>query len=159
MTIPAAFADHLEVIAMPELDRGVAVAYCQAPGPLEAAELPTRFAVSPTPAGWSAQRVASFYREYNRHMLDDLAVHEAVPGHALQLAHSNAYRGRTRVRSIYHSGTFVEGWAVYSEQLMAQAGYRSEVSDLAGGAFRMHQLKMQLRMLLKRGSRHPFPYR
>ena len=44
------FDDPVEVIAMPEIDRGVAVAYCDSPGPLESAPLPTFIAVSPAPA-------------------------------------------------------------------------------------------------------------
>ncbi len=50
--------------------------------------LPTFFAVAPTPTGWDDARVASFYREYNASMLHNLTVHEAMPGHVLQLAHS-----------------------------------------------------------------------
>ena len=40
--------DPVEVIPMPEIDRGLAVAYCDSPGPLEPAPLPTFIAVSPT---------------------------------------------------------------------------------------------------------------
>src|SRR5690606_36521009 len=57
--------DPCEILVMPEFSRGIAVAYCDAPGPLDTAEVPTFYAISPTPAGWSAERVASFYREYN----------------------------------------------------------------------------------------------
>ena len=81
---------------MPEFHRGVAVAYCDPPGPLETATLPTFFAISPTPADWPPERVESFYREYNAHMLHDLTVHEAMPGHFLQLAHWRRFRAPTR---------------------------------------------------------------
>jgi uncharacterized protein (DUF885 family) len=140
--------DPVEVQEMPEIDRGIAVAYCQEVGPLETAPLRTRFAVSPTPADWSAERVRSFYREYNNHMLHNLTVHEAMPGHVEQLSHSRRYRGSTLVRSVFGSGSFIEGWAVYAEELMAEHGYRSEVSAEAADAVRMHQLKMQLRMVI-----------
>ena len=146
VTVPDALEERIHVVAMPEIDRGVAVAYCRAPGALEPAALPTLFAVSPTPSGWSADRVRSFYREYNAHMLQDLAIHEGVPGHALQFAHSHAYAGSTPVRQALWSGPFVEGWAVYAEQVMADAGYAAGSSD--AGAIRMQQLKMQLRMIL-----------
>jgi len=142
------FDDPIDVVAMPEIDRGVAVAYCRPAGPLEVTPPPTELAVSPTPAGWSVDQVHSFYREYNRHMLQDLVAHEAMPGHALQLAHSNRYRGTTPVRAVWWSGSFVEGWAVYGEELMADHGYRSAVSPAAGPALRMQQLKMQLRMII-----------
>ena len=111
---------------MPEIHRGVAVAYCDPPGPLEPTPLPTYFAVSPTPADWSAERVASFFREYNAHMLQNLTVHEAMPGHVLQLAHNARYAAPVPVRKALWSGSFVEGWAVYAEELMADAGYRAD---------------------------------
>ncbi len=137
--------DPVQIVVMPEIHRGVAVAYCDPPGPLEAAELPTYFAVAPTPAGWDEERVASFYREYNQHMLHNLTVHEAMPGHALQLAHSRRHRGSTPVRAAFWSGSFVEGWAVLAEELMADNGYEG-AGSLAG--LRMQQLKMQLRMII-----------
>jgi uncharacterized protein (DUF885 family) len=142
------YDDPIVVVEMPEIDRGVAVAYCRPSGPLEPAELPTEFAVSPTPADWTAEQQASFYREYNLHMVHDLAVHEAVPGHALQIMHSNRYRASTPVRAVWWSGSFVEGWAVYTEELMAQHGFRSDVSQQAGSALRMQQLKMRLRTII-----------
>lgn len=133
--------DPVEIIVMPEIHRGIAVAYCDPPGPLEAALLPTFYAISPTPADWPAERVESFFREYNRHQLHNLTVHEAMPGHVLQLAHSRRFDAPTRVRAAFWSGPFVEGWAVYAEELMAGRGY-------GGDALRMQQLKMQLRMII-----------
>jgi uncharacterized protein (DUF885 family) len=138
--------DPVEVIVMPEIHRGVAVAYCDPPGPLETTPLPTYFAVSPTPADWSEERVASFFREYNAHMLQNLTVHEAMPGHVLQLAHNARYEAAVPVRKALWSGSFVEGWAVYAEELMADAGYRSD--EGLNDALRMQQLKMQLRMTI-----------
>jgi uncharacterized protein (DUF885 family) len=142
------YDDPMVVVEMPEIDRGVSVAYCRPSGPLENAELPTEFAVSPTPADWTLEQQASLYREYNIHMLHNLAVHEAMPGHALQLAHSNRYRASTPVRAVWWSGPFVEGWAVYTEELMADHGYRSDVSPEAASALRMQQLKMRLRSII-----------
>ncbi|HEV2885986.1 MAG TPA: DUF885 family protein, partial [Jatrophihabitans sp.] len=140
--------DPVEIREMPEIDRGMAVAYCQGVGPLETAPLHTRFAVSPTPADWSAELVRSFYREYNNHLLHNLTVHEAMPGHVEQLSHARRYRGQTLVRAVFESNSFIEGWAVYAEELMAERGYRSEVSAEAATAVRMQQLKMRLRMII-----------
>ena len=139
------YDDPVDLIDMPEIDRGVAVAYCDPPGPLEPTPLPTFIAVSPTPADGPADRVASFYREYNRHMVHNLMVHEAMPGHYLQLAHARRFAGSTRARAALWSGSFVEGWAVYAEELMADHGYPGEGD---AGAVRMQQLKMQLRMVI-----------
>lgn len=132
--------EPIQVIVMPEFRRGVSTAYCDSPGPLEV-DGETFYAISPTPSDWSDQRKLSFYREYNDYMLQDLTVHEAVPGHYLQLAHSNRLEAPTLVRSIFSSGTFIEGWAVYSEQVMAEHGY-------GGPRFRMQQLKMLVRAVI-----------
>ncbi|MEP7019630.1 MAG: DUF885 domain-containing protein [Pseudonocardiales bacterium] len=140
--------DAIRVVEMPVIERGVAVAYCRPAGPLESVVLPSEFAVSPTPTDWSAEQVSSFYREYNLHMIHNLTVHEAMPGHALQLMHANRHRGPTLVRAVWWSGSFVEGWAVYAEELMAQHGYRSGTSPYAAGALRMQQLKMRLRTII-----------
>ena len=141
------YADAIDVVEMPEIDRGVAGAYCRPSGPLETTPLPTQFAVSPAPSGWTEDQVRSFFREDNVHMLHDLTVHEAMPGHALQLMHSNR-ASSSRARRVFESGTFIEGWAVYAEELMADSGYRSGVSERAAGGLRMQQLKMQLRSTL-----------
>ena len=129
----------LEVIAMPEFKRGVAIAYCDAPGPLDKTGK-TFFAVAPTPKDWSKERKESFYREYNNYMIRDLTVHEAMPGHFLQLAHANEFRAPTLVRAVFQSGPFIEGWAVYCEQMMVEQGY-------GGPEVKMQQLKMRLRAI------------
>jgi len=129
----------LDVIAMPEFKRGVAIAYCDAPGPLDKTGK-TFFAVAPTPKDWSKERRESFFREYNNYMIRDLTVHEAMPGHFLQLARANEFRAPTLVRAIFQSGAFVEGWAVYCEQVMAEQGY-------GGPEVKMQQLKMRLRAI------------
>ena len=137
-----------EIIEMPEIHRGVAIAYCDAPGPLESAAVPTYVAVSPTPKEWDTARVESFYREYNGTLLHDLTIHEAMPGHVLQLAHAAALRTPTRVRRFGFSGVFVEGWAVYAEELMLDRGYAPKESRRAALAIRLQQLKMQTRMAI-----------
>jgi len=140
------YDDPIELIPMPEIDRGIAVAYCDSPGPLEPVPQPTFIAVSPTPADWPPERVASFYREYNRHMVHDLMVHEAMPGHYLQLQHSRRFTGSdTAIRAALRSGAFTEGWAVYAERVMAEQEYPGEGDPRA---VRMQQLKMQLRMII-----------
>lgn len=130
----------LRIVVMPEFERGVAVANCNSPGPLEK-HGETFLNISPPPAKWSAAQVASYFREYNDYMVEDLIAHEAMPGHYLQLAHANQFRAATMVRAIFHSGPFVEGCAVYGERLMADHGF-------GGPEVRMQQLKMWLRTII-----------
>ncbi len=132
--------EPLDIIVMPEFQRGVAVAYCDSPGPLEK-NGKTFFAIAPTPATWTKEKKESFYREYNNHMLKNLVVHEAMPGHFLQLVSANKAEAPTLLRAIMPSGVFAEGWATYTEQLMADAGY-------GGAEMKMQQLKMRLRLLI-----------
>jgi uncharacterized protein (DUF885 family) len=128
--------EPIRVIEMPEYRRGVAIAYCDSSGPFEQTR-ETFFAISPTPADWPRERAESFYREYNRAMLADLTVHEAMPGHYLQLAHASRFA--SRVRAAFESGPFVEGWAVYAEWVMSRHGF-------GGLRTRLQREKMVLRM-------------
>ncbi len=113
--------EPLEVILMPEFQRGVAVAYCDSPGPLDKGQR-TFYAVSPIPGDWTDAQVDSFLREYNTRSIANLTIHEAMPGHYLQIAHSNRYP--SVLRAMLGSGPFVEGWAVYTERVMQEQGFR-----------------------------------
>ena len=113
--------EPVEIIIMPEFQRGVALAYLSPPGPLDK-DQPAFYAVAPLPEDWTQDQVESFLREYNLYSIQDLTIHEGVPGHYLQLALSNRYP--SILRSVLWSGPFVEGWAVYAEQMMIDAGYQ-----------------------------------
>jgi uncharacterized protein (DUF885 family) len=114
------YDDPLDIIPMPEFKQGVALAYCDAPGPLDKG-LKTFYVVSPIPNDWNDTQVQSFLREYNVRSIHNLTIHEAMPGHYLQLTHSNRYQ--SPLRAALASGPFIEGWAVYGERLMVEQGY------------------------------------
>jgi len=134
ITLPDA---PVAVILMPEFQRGYSVAYCDPPGPLDRGQQ-TYYAVSPVPDDWSEAQATSFLREYNRRAVTDIAVHEAMPGHYVQLWHSN--RHPSVLRSVFYSGSFVEGWAVYAENLMPEQGFMAD-----DPLYRLQQLKIRLR--------------
>jgi len=115
--------EPLEVILMPEFQRGVIVAYCDPPGPLDRGQR-TFYAVSPLPDDWTDAQVGSFLREYNSRSIAELTIHEAMPGHYLQIAHANRYP--SVLRAALYSGPFVEGWAVYAERVMQDEGFRRD---------------------------------
>jgi uncharacterized protein (DUF885 family) len=129
--------EPLEIILMPEFQRGVAVAYCDSPGPLDQGQR-TFYAVSPIPDEWTQPQVDSFLREYNSRSIANLTIHEAMPGHYLQIAHSNRYP--SVLRAMLGSGPFVEGWAVYTERVMQEQGFRGD-----DPLMRLVQLKWYLR--------------
>jgi uncharacterized protein (DUF885 family) len=112
--------DPVEIILMPEFQRGFSVAYCDSPGPLDKGQK-TYYAISPIPDDWDAKQTDSFLREYNTRMIHLLSIHEAMPGHYLEGAHSA--RHPSTLRGVLRSGMFAEGWAVYTETVLMENGY------------------------------------
>lgn len=115
--------DPVEIIVMPEFRRGVSLAYCDSPGALDVGKK-TFYAVAPPPSDWTDDQVDSLLREYNRRSLHVLTIHEAMPGHFVQLALANRFPGR--LRAVLGSGSFIEGWAVYCEWMMCEQGFLQE---------------------------------
>jgi len=136
ITLPDAPVD---VIVMPKFQQGVAAAYCDPPGPLEK-QLKTFYAVSPIPDDWTKAQTDSFLSEYNKRGLADITLHEAMPGHYVQLWHSN--QCPSVLRSVLWSGSFVEGWAVYAENVMADEGFYHH-----DPLYKLTQLKVYLRTI------------
>ncbi|MBA0281437.1 DUF885 domain-containing protein [Stenotrophomonas maltophilia] len=136
VTLPDAPVD---IILMPEFQRGVAVAYCDSPGPLDK-NLKTFYAVSPIPDDWNDKQVESFLREYNSRMIHLLSIHEGTPGHYLEGWHSAKFP--STLRAVLRSGLFAEGWAVYTERMMQEQGYLNN-----DPLFHLVQLKFYLRTI------------
>jgi len=121
----------------PEFSRGVAIAGLDAPGPLDKG-MESYYRVSPIPEDWTQEEVESYLREYNNWMLIDLSVHEAMPGHYVQLHYAN--QCPSLVRAIFGSGSFLEGWAIFSEWMVVDQGFKNSNPRL-----KMMRLKMYLR--------------
>jgi uncharacterized protein (DUF885 family) len=132
--------DQCDIIEMPEFQRGFSAAYLN-PAPALDPNAKSLYAIAPPPSDWPEERRNAFFKEYNKYMLQILTIHEAYPGHYVQLDYSN--RVKSPIRKILSSGVFAEGWAVYTEQMMLDQGYGD--GDLA---LRLHQLKFYLRAVL-----------
>jgi len=132
--------DSCQIIEMPEFRRGNSIAYMENAPPLDP-EAASFYAVSPPPSDWDAAKVKSFLEEYNEHMLQILTIHEAYPGHYVQIEYAN--RNPSLIRRVLSSGVYVEGWAVYTEQTMLDQGYGER--DLR---LRLMQLKFYLRAVV-----------
>ncbi len=115
--------EPLEIRWTPTFLRAFGGAMLIPPGPLDRGQK-SFFAISPIPDDWSPERAESWLREDNDRMLRILTIHEAVPGHYLQLARSN--RHPSLARAAFYDGTFAEGWAVYVTQVMMDLGYGAE---------------------------------
>ena len=115
--------EPLQIIWTPGFLRSFGGAMLISPGPLDRG-LDSFFAITPVNEAWPGERRESYLREQNARMLRLLTIHEAVPGHYLQLAYSN--RCPSLVRGIFRSGVFAEGWAVYVTQVMMDVGYGAD---------------------------------
>jgi uncharacterized protein (DUF885 family) len=132
--------DQCQVIEMPEFQRGNSTAFLNQAPALDP-KAASVYAISPPPHDWDSRRVQSYLEEYNRYMLPILTIHEAYPGHYVQLAYSN--RHPSLIRRVLFSGVFAEGWAVYTEQMMLDQGFGD-----GDNALRLHQLKWYLRAVV-----------
>src|SRR5665213_3379342 len=123
LTLPA--RSNLQVTETPEFLRGIyGVGGFNAAPPLEP-QLGAFYWITPIPASWSAARAESKLREYNDFGLQELTIHEAMPGHYVQLEYANDVQpvSRRLLRSLFSNTPYVEGWAVYAQQMMSDAGY------------------------------------
>lgn len=137
ITLPDA---PVKVIETPKFRRGVSGAYCSSPGPLDKGQ-ETFVAVDPIPEDWTQSQADSYLREYNSRNVDELIVHEAMPGHYVQLWHANQYP--SVLRAVLGSGPFIEGWACYAEDMMAEQGFLDR-----DPLYLLVHLKLDLRSIL-----------
>jgi uncharacterized protein (DUF885 family) len=135
---------NLEVIETPVFMRGVYGVGGFNPAPALEPKLGAFFWVTPIPSTWPQSRIDSKLREYNESGMQHLTVHEAMPGHYVQAEYANELQPRSRrlLRNIFGNGPYVEGWAVYTQQLMAEQGY---LGDTPG--YRLTLQKQLLRVL------------
>jgi uncharacterized protein (DUF885 family) len=112
--------EPLEIGWTPVFLRAFGGAMLSSPGPLDRGQKAI-FSITPIPDDWTPERAESSLREDNARMLRLLTIHEAVPGHYLQGVYAN--RTGSMARTIFGSGVYAEGWAVYVTQVMMEVGY------------------------------------
>jgi uncharacterized protein (DUF885 family) len=135
---------NLQVIPTPEFMRGIySVAGFNAAPALEP-QLGAFYWVTPIPADMPKARVESKLREYNRYGMMEITIHEAMPGHYVQFEFANALEPKSRrvLRSIYGNGPYVEGWALYTQQMMSDEGFMNNSKEL-----RLSMMKQLLRSI------------
>lgn len=136
--------DNLKVVETPPFLRSqLGVAAFDGAPPLQPS-LGAFFYVTPFPASWAKEKVESKLREYNRWMLQILTIHEAMPGHYVQFEKANQLvpDARRVLRWVLGAGAYIEGWAVYAQDVVVDAGYLQSNPRL-----RLTNLKMELRAL------------
>jgi uncharacterized protein (DUF885 family) len=117
--------EPLKITWTPVFMRAYGGAFLDSPGPLDKGQS-SYFWITPPGDDWPPDRVESYLREDSNRMLQLLSIHEAVPGHYLQLAWSNKCPSLTR--SVFSSGMFAEGWAVYITQVMMDLGFGTDAA-------------------------------
>lgn len=110
----------------PYMRGGGAGASISAPGPFDPTAN-TYYNVTPLDH-FTDEQAASFLREYNDWTLQILNMHEAIPGHYTQLMHAN--KSKSLVKSLFGNGAMIEGWAVFSEKVMLDAGYDNNSPEI-----------------------------
>jgi uncharacterized protein (DUF885 family) len=136
--------DNLQVIPTPEFMRGIYAVGGFSSAPALEPELGAFYWITPIPANWPAARVESKLREYNFYKLKLLTIHEAMPGHYVQLEYANQLQPEARrvLRSVFGNGPYIEGWGQYATQVMLDEGYLNNSPEL-----RLTFLKEELRVL------------
>jgi uncharacterized protein (DUF885 family) len=142
--VPLPDSKNLQVIETPEFMRGIYGVGGFAPAPVLEPQLGAFYWVTPIPKNWPKERVESKLREYNTYGLQHLTVHEAMPGHYVQFEYANRVEPPSRrvLRGIYGNGPYIEGWAFYTQEMMADEGYLNNAPG-----YRMSFYKQLLRVL------------
>ena len=142
LTLPT--RSNLAVIDTPEFMRGIYAVGGFNPAPPLQPELGAFYWITPIPKTWPADRIESKLREYNNYGLQHLTIHEAMPGHYVQLEYANDVQPKSRrlLRNIFGNGPYIEGWAVYTQQLMTDQGYMNNDAGM-----RLTLMKQLLRVL------------
>jgi uncharacterized protein (DUF885 family) len=123
---------NLQVIPTPEFMRGIYSVAGFNPAPALQPQLGAFYWVTPIPADWPKERIASKLREYNRYGLMEITIHEAMPGHYVQfeIADNLDPKSRRILRNVFGNGPYVEGWALYTQQMMSDEGFLDHSADL-----------------------------
>ena len=119
VTIPSDVRPNIE--ETPPYARSGSFASMDTPGPFETKATEAFYYITPVEAEWTKEHAEEHLRLYNPPVVAMINVHEAYPGHFLQFL----YVGRfpTLTRKLVASGTNVEGWAHYCEQMMVDEGF------------------------------------
>jgi uncharacterized protein (DUF885 family) len=130
LTLPT--RSNLEVTETPEFMRGIYAVGGFNPAPALEPQLGAFYWITPIPKNWPADRVQSKLREYNNYGLQELTIHEAMPGHYVQFEYANDVLPESRrlLRNLWGNGAYVEGWAFYTQQMMSDEGYLNNSKEL-----------------------------
>ncbi|MDZ4803685.1 MAG: DUF885 domain-containing protein [Candidatus Eisenbacteria bacterium] len=113
--------ERCRAVATPEFMRNFLFAAMDSPGPFETKGREAWYFVTPPDPGKTAIEQDDAMRLFNRYSLPILSMHEAWPGHYLQFLRGE--QTSSKVRRVFGSASFSEGWGLYCEQMMLEQGW------------------------------------
>ncbi len=144
ITIPSEV--RAQVAETPAFNRALSFASMSMPGPFETQATEAYFYVSPPEPSWNAEQTEQHMSFYSRYALPLVSIHEAYPGHYVQFLWTNK-RVHSKVRQMLGSGSFIEGWGLYTEQMMLDEGYGG--TGPTADKLRLNQLALYLQRLAR----------
>ncbi len=105
----------------PGFSRMTTQAACSPPGAFEKVANEAYYYVTPPDAAWAPDRTEAYLKFFNRWSIPGVTAHEAYPGHYVHLTY--LHRAVSKIGQYLLTGSTVEGWAHYIEQVMVEAGY------------------------------------
>ena len=133
------------VAETPIFNRALSFASMSTPGPYETRATEAYYYVTPPDPTWNAEQTEQHMSFYNRYALDLVSIHEAYPGHYVQFLWTN--RVDSKVRKLMGSGSFSEGWGLYTELMMVEAGYGGTGPE--ADKLKLNQLALYLQRLAR----------
>ncbi len=122
-----------------------ATAAMNTPGPFEVPSASAAYYYITLPKEqWTPNQQLEWLTLFNKYVAEIISVHEAYPGHYVQFLHLNASKKLSRVRKIFASYAFVEGWAHYTEQMMLEQGFGQTKDPVTAAKYKMAQLSESL---------------
>jgi uncharacterized protein (DUF885 family) len=112
----------------PQYLRATSFASMDTPGPFEKRANEAYYYVTPAENDWPEKQKEEWLTAFNYYTSDVVSIHEAYPGHYVQLLHLNTSPAN-KVEKIFASYAFVEGWAHYCEKMMLDEGYGSSTNS------------------------------
>lgn len=120
----------------PPFQRAIIFGEMDWPGPFETVATQAYYYITPPDTSKPRAEQDAYLSYFNRSLLLNFSVHEALPGHFTQYLFRRAHPEWSIVRKTAQSYTATEGWAHYSEQMMVDEG-------LKGGDPKLHLAQLQ----------------
>jgi len=129
---------RVKVEETPQYARSTSTASNDDPGPFETKATEAFYYITPVDPKWTPKQQEDWLRQFDYYTTDNVSIHECYPGHYTQFLHLNA-SSATRIEKIFGSYAYIEGWAHYTEKMMADEGYGHNGDPVIAAKYRLAQ--------------------